>query len=370
MYGLILAAANSSDNLAQVQAGFHILPNTYGNDVKHLILLISSILLIALVLGLINIKRKRKKNIQGWSSITNSQSIWEVLTKAVNRQAHFILEIYEGNHTINFKGILESLEDDSYLVLSLSENPSIEANFSELPGVIHLNFRPGPKEPMEHYQFATKVVSNRFIKQGEWREAQLLLPLPKIITSAQRRSFLRLEPGEKFSFNCHLNNVPEGNIPNLENLEEVCVGQIMDISIGGAQIKLTATTFLRETQRFVGVMRLPLGGLDLDVSDINLVILMQLLSQEYVKAHPQFGQEAHAILRVRFLGRYLQDNLQNLWTYRGMTQNAFEDLAHWMLAYQRYMIKKKRNLLTPDNNNLRPPNMFPSTPPKRPPQKN
>ncbi|MDR2442982.1 MAG: hypothetical protein LBE31_05620, partial [Deltaproteobacteria bacterium] len=317
---LTLLAANSSDNLAQVQAGWASPTTISDSDLTYLLYIGAAIALILVVAGLLNYRRKKQKSTKGWSSITNSQLIWEILSKAVTRQANFVLDIYEASRSINYKGMLTSLEDNSYLILSLSETPSPDADFTDLPGVIHINYRPSIKEPVEHYQFATKVLSLRFVKVETWREAQLVLPLPKVITSAQRRSYLRLEPSESLAFDCVLYNVPEGSIPDLSVLEEVCRGPILDISIGGAQIKLPPTVTLRETQRFVGIMKLPTQDLNLELNEPTLVILIQLLTQEYVPASTQFGLEAHTNLRVRFLGRYLKDNLQNVWFYRGLTQ--------------------------------------------------
>jgi hypothetical protein len=142
----------------------------------------------------------------------------------------------------------------------------------------------------------------------------------------------------------------------------------MDLSIGGAQIKLDSNITLRETQRFVGVMNLPTQDLNVELSEPTLVILIQLLNQEYVQQAAQKEPSAHNILRVRFLGRYLKDKVQKIWTYRGVTQTSLEDLSYWLQAYQRYLIKKKLYLLPPPDSR-RPPNMFPSVPPKRPPRR-
>jgi hypothetical protein len=368
-FGLIYASANSSDNLAQVQAGFTAPASISNNDLRYVIIIASFIAAALILAGIINWRRKRNRANQTWSSITNSQAIWEVLSKAVSRQAHFVLDIYEATQSINYKGILNGIEEDAYLILSLSETPSVDADFTDLPGVIHINYRPAAKEPVEHYQFATKVNSCRFVKVNTWREAQLVLPIPKVITSAQRRSFLRLEPTGSFSIGCTLCHVPEGNIPDLDVLEEICRGDIMDISIGGAQIQLSSPVTLRETQRLLGIMDLPTQDLNLELSEAKLVVLIQLLSQDFVNESPQFGQESHVILRVRFLGRYLKDKIQNIWFYKGLTQTSLEDLSYWMQAYQRYLIKKKLNLLNPSPDVHRPPNMFPSQPPKRPPLK-
>ncbi|MDR1873139.1 MAG: hypothetical protein LBS60_14670 [Deltaproteobacteria bacterium] len=367
MTHILTFTVNSSQRLSQVQAGFAETPDLPSGSLGLVYIIVGICLLAAIAAFIIyRVRRKKSRQNRGWSSITNSQAIWEVLTKAVARQAHFTMEIYEANHTINYKGVLDKLEADNRIVLSLSDTPSVDADFAGLPGVIHINFRPAPKESMEHYQFATKILTNRFVKHNGWREAQLLVPIPRVITSAQRRSFLRLRPTDKFAFNCSLNNVPEGDIPSLEALEEICSGEILDISIGGAQLKLPQNVPLRETQRFVGLMRLPVAGLDVEIQSPTLVILVQILSQEFIKDSPQFGQQAHSCLRVRFLGRYVFEKNQKIWIYRGLTQAALEDLAYWMQAYQRYMIKKQTNLLPPDEASHRPPNMFPSIPPKQP----
>ncbi|MDR0356625.1 MAG: hypothetical protein LBJ64_12960 [Deltaproteobacteria bacterium] len=363
---LTMQATSSADRLGELQAGLSAPTTISATSMNYIIVITGAIVLTFMAAGVISWRRKRSRVTKGWSSITNSQNIWEVLSKAVARQAHFSLDIYEATRTINFKGVLTGLEDESYLVLTLSETPSADAELAELPGVIHINFRPAVKEPTEHFQFATKVMDYRFVKDKDWREAQILIPIPKVVTSAQRRSFLRLEPTGQFAISCALHEVPEGNIPDLGALDVVCSGEIMDISIGGAQIKLSNSLTLRETQRFVGVMALPTQDLNVELSEPNLIVLIQLLSQEYVQQSVQLGQSAHNILRVRFLGRYLKDKNQNIWTYRGLTQSTLEDLSYWLLAYQRYLIKKKLYLLPPLESH-RPPNMFPAQPPKRPP---
>jgi hypothetical protein len=364
--GPALAAADSTANLAQVQAGFSSPSSISDKDLNTVLWIAGAIVLAILVAGLINWRRRRSQSSRGWSSITNSQTIWDILSKAVARQAHFVLDIYRANRVINYKGLLTGLEDSSMLILSLSETPSVDADFNDLPGVVHINFRPALKEPMEHYQFATKILAMRFVKVETWREAQMALPLPKVITSAQRRSFLRIEPTGEMAFDCALHSVPDGSIPDLSVLEEVCRGDVMDISIGGAQIKLASHVALKETQRFVGVMRLPIDNLNVELGDPTLVVLMQLMSQEYIQASAQLGHQAQTILRVRFLGRYLKDKLHNVLIYRGLTQTSLEDLSHWMSALQRYQLKSRSNLHSPQNFS-RPVNMFPSQPPERPP---
>jgi hypothetical protein len=367
MPSFLAAAANAADNLAQVQAGYSGPREIDFAAVKIAGGILLSILALAAIAALIRRALRAKSGRSGWSSITNQNHIWDILSRAVSRQASVIMELYQVDHTLHYKGSIDTLEN-GLLAITLSETPSPDMEFKEMPGVIHLNFRPAPKEPMEHYQFAARVHDRRYVRtQTGIREAQLLLPLPKVLTSAQRRSFLRLEPLGPFALGCRLHAVPEDAFPGLDNLVQVADGQVMDISIGGCQIRLEPTGAIKETQRFVGVMELSVDELDADQKKPVLVILMQILSKALIEGQEGTGQKPSTVFRMRFLGRYLQDPLQKGWVYRGITSGSLDDLAYWLQAYQRYIIKKKRNLLPADTASLRPPNMFPSTPPKRPP---
>ncbi|MDR1038765.1 MAG: hypothetical protein LBR80_01095 [Deltaproteobacteria bacterium] len=370
MLSLLAAAAPAADNLAQVQAGFSGSHEIDYGAIRLVVGIILAILVLGAAVALVRRALRTRHRRSGWSSITNQSHIWDILSRAVSRLAGVTIELYETDHSLSYKGAIDSLEGDNLLVISLSETPSADMDFKELPGVLHLNFRPAPKEPMEHYQFSTRVVDSRFVrtKQG-FRECQLLVPVPKVLTSAQRRSFLRLEPKEPFALECRLHEVPEDVFPGLDNLARVTDGQVMDISIGGCQLKIEPPSAIKETQRFVGVMDLPAGDLGGDLKKPVLVILMQILSKDRVEGLDGTGQAPASILRMRFLGRYLQDPLQKNWIYRGITSDSLDDLAHWLQAYQRFIIKKRRNLLPADSSSMRPPNMFPSTPPERPPLK-
>ncbi|MDR1036154.1 MAG: hypothetical protein LBT40_06175 [Deltaproteobacteria bacterium] len=368
MLSLLAAAAPAADNLAQVQAGFSGPREIDFAAVKLAVGILLAIVVLAAAAALFRRLWRDRSRKSGWSSITNQAHIWDILSRAVSRQAGVTIELYQLDHSLSYKGAIDAMEGDELLIITLAETPSLEMDFKEMPGVLHLNFRPAPKEPMEHYQFSTRIHDRRYIRVANgMREAQLLVPIPKVLTSAQRRSFLRLDPRAPYEVSCQLHDVPEDVFPGLANLVHVADGQVQDISIGGCQLKVEPPSVIKETQRFVGVMDLPTDDLGVDLKKPVLVILMQILSKDRVEGHAGTGQKPASLLRMRFLGRYLQDPIQKNWIYRGITPDSLDDLAHWLQAYQRYVIKKRRNLLPADTASLRPPNMFPSTPPKRPP---
>jgi hypothetical protein len=372
MTSLTAAAANSAANLAQVQEGFASSHELSPTEIWTIVAIAICVALMAVYAAIQRARRKKRVLPKGWSSIASPQAIWEILSRAVSRLANFTLELYKADHALVYKGTLDSIESDAFLVLSMASIPAAAEDFKDLPGVLHLNFRPAPKEYLEHYQFSTKIEECRLVKtSGGWREAQLVVPIPKILTSAQRRNYLRLEPQPPYEFGCELYQVPEDSIPDLASLEKVCAGQVMDISVGGAQIGLESSLSLKETQRFVCVTSLPVDeNLGLELQNPTLVLLIQLMSQDFVEDLDTVGQKANSLLRIRFIGRYLRDPVKETsFVYRGLTQNSMEDLAHWMQAYQRFVIKKKKRLFSPVDGGQRPRNMFPSTPPKRPPLK-
>ncbi|MDR2460650.1 MAG: hypothetical protein LBE38_07705 [Deltaproteobacteria bacterium] len=358
-------AASSNENLARVQEGFVTNLEVSFDDFKPYLIIFLALIVICSIVAFISWRRRKARlKKMGWSSISNPQYIWEILTKAVFRQANVTLELYQVNQSIIYKGTLTALEGESFLIMSLAESPPVDMNFKDLPGVVHLNFRPSIKEPLEHYQFSSKVEDSRVTKiKNDWRDWQLVFPIPKVMTSAQRRSFLRMEPKSPFEIQCVLHEVPEDTFPDPSALKEVVRGQIVDISIGGAQLSISSEVSLKETQRFIGVMELPTENLDVELNYPILVLLIQLLSQEYLQNNTELGAKSSHLLRLRFLGQYFQDSLNKTWIYRSLAQIAMDDLSQWLLAYQRYIIKRNRNLL-PMDNSLKPPNMFPSSPPK------
>jgi hypothetical protein len=369
MLPLIPAAGPAADNLAQVQAGFSGPRELAFSDVKIAVIILLAIVAAGIAAALIRRLMRARARGSGWSSITSQSHIWDIVTRAVSRMANVTLDLYMPDRSFRYKGVMEALEGDSAVAVTISEAPNTEIDFRDTPGVVHLAFRPSLKEPMEHYQFTTRIIDSRYVRvQGGFREAQLLVPLPKVLTSAQRRSFLRLDPKEPYEFKCVLNSVPDDDFPGLDRLERVTEGTVQDVSIGGCQLRVEPPAAVRETQRFVGVIELPTSDLGVDIRNPVLVILMHVLSKETVDEEDT-RQNPASVIRMRFLGRYLQDPIQKNWIYRGVTAAAIDELAHWLQAYQRFLIQKRSHMLPSDLAKLRPPNMFPSTPPERPPLK-
>jgi hypothetical protein len=367
MLSLIPFAAPAADNLAQVRAGFGSREIDFSN-VRLAVGILLAIVIAAVAVAVIRRALRVRKDTSGWSSITRQSHIWDIMNRAVARQASVLMDLYRPSKPLNYKGSVDSLEDGGgVMVVTLTETPSLDLDFTDMPGIVHMNFSPGPKEPMEHYQFATKLKGGRYARTRTGiREAQLLIPVPRTLTSAQRRSFLRLEPQPPYALECRLHSVPEDGFPGLANLNRLTDCRVQDVSIGGCQLRIEPPAALKETQRFVGVIGLPTEDLGVQLKTPVLVILMQTLSIGQVESDDDSGQDPATLVRMRFLGRYLQDPLQKNWLYRGITTDTLDDLAHWLAAYQRHIIKKRNHSL-PGSAGHRPPNMFPSTQPKRPP---
>jgi uncharacterized integral membrane protein len=72
-----LLAANSADNLAQVQAGFASPHNLTFSDLKVIIIILGAIIAAGIIAGIIGWRRRlARQRKMGWSSRTNPSHIW------------------------------------------------------------------------------------------------------------------------------------------------------------------------------------------------------------------------------------------------------------------------------------------------------
>ncbi|MGL4208491.1 MAG: hypothetical protein ACRCTY_03795 [Candidatus Adiutrix sp.] len=365
------ATNRAAEEFAKFKAG---IAGTAPLPMEYVWWFLALIILIALfALTYTWVRSKNKRNIlSGWFSITETDEISTIFNLALSRQGSFTIEIFDAQHPSTYKGHIWAINENQDLTLELSSPPNFSLNFDNFPAQVHLNFRQSLKSPMEHYQFSTRTIKIEYSKQGTFRVAHLSVSWPKNLISAQRRDFLRLEPIGQHALNCAFFPVPTEPVARMDNLEELATGAILDISIGGAQIAFGGIKKLNETQRFLGVIELPTTDLGLKLPQNTFYLLMQMMTQEVVGSALDSGQTLSAnsdhsaiktIVRTKFLGRYDFSEKTNFWHYTAFTATAFQDLSHWMHAYQRFQLKKERGLLPTPHERV---NLYPPIAPKRP----
>jgi hypothetical protein len=316
-------------------------------------------------------KKRHAAMFRGWTSITEPNRIAAVFKRAAARRASFSLEIFDHQHTNVYQGEVFEIEPGTHIILELLRLPGQDVDFEGFPAQVHLNFRPAPKEAMEHYQFSSHTLAINYQREKNWRVARVAVAWPKSIISAQRRDFLRLEPRAEHSMQAALRQKGESPPPrDLAGLNPIAEGSVLDISIGGIQILVPGLPPLVESNEYLLSLELPLTGLELEMKNPRLILALDILVREVINnapagaggyQNPALGP-TRSVIRGRFSGRY-QPDPDGGWIFTPFSLNSFQDLAHWVHAYQRYRLKKERQ--TDSTPPVRP-NAFPSVPPVRP----
>jgi len=367
---IISVTTKATEELAKVKSGLDSSDSSLPYEYL-LWFFLGLVFLICLSVIVTWIRKKRHGFMfRGWTSITEPNRIAAVFERAAARQANCTLEIFDHQHTTVYRGQVYEAIPGSHIILEMSRLPGQGADFEGFPAQVHLNFRPAPKETMEHYQFSSHTLAINYHKEKSWRVARVAVAWPKSIISAQRRDFLRLEPGGEHAIKAALMTAPEeeeGSLPSLDHLTKLAEGSVMDISVGGVQILFAGVQNLPEGPDFLISFDLPMSGMDLELKNTRLHLLLCPLTKDVInpsaEAESGASGSARTILRGGFCGRYRFDADSNTWKRLAFSQESFQDLAHWVHAYQRFLLKKEKGLTSAHFERV---NVYPSVPPKRP----
>lgn len=358
----IFAAIKSAEELAKVKAS---LEENSAIPYEILLGLLLALAVVILVSVLISYARYRRHLVifRGWTSISDPNRIAAVLKRAATRQASSTLEVFGHQHSSIYRGQVFDTRPGSHVTLELSLMPNPDVDFEGLPVQIHLNFRPAPKEDMEHYQFSSHTLPISFEKEKTWRVARLEVAWPKSIISAQRRDFLRLEPVAEHAMKAVFHPAPEAPPEDPGDLPVITEGAVIDLSVGGAQLIFNGTPGIAEDQSYLITIDLPMTGLDLALKSTRLHFFFNIRARDVIWLSPDSSEpDTRTIVRGNFTGRYRILPDTGAWSYVSFSPETFQDVSHWIHAYQRHLLKKGNGLMPipPER-----PNIFPSIPPSR-----
>ncbi|UQZ88524.1 hypothetical protein C4J81_04610 [Deltaproteobacteria bacterium Smac51] len=372
-----ISATLASQELAKVQ---NSLNSSSQLPLGPLVWFVAGLAVLVTILLFFNWRRKKKQQnmFQGWVAITDQDRIAAILKRAVLRQARYTLEVFEKNHADIYRGLVHDSREDSHLVLELAAVPKPGANFEGAPVQVHLNFRPSLMEPMEHYQFSTHSLALNYKKESKGRVARVAVAWPKSIISAQRRDFIRLELVGAHSMSVELFNCDGETVKDMDSLMPAATGSVLDISLGGIQLLVPGFLDLPPEKPFLMKIELPMKELDLTLPEAEFYFMVQPLVMDVIGLTPPGGDQpvgllrgpdrpsdknqARTIVRGRFIGRYKYDRHDAAWNQIPFKVAAFQDLAHWINAYQRFLLKKEKGLMPMPEERV---NMYPAIPPDR-----
>ncbi|MDR2945560.1 MAG: PilZ domain-containing protein [Candidatus Adiutrix sp.] len=362
---IFCAAANSAEELAKLQSGLNAPAQAFPYAYLWWFFL-GLTALLALSAAVTWARKKRHGQMfRGWASITEPHRVAAILTRAATRQANCSLEIFDHRHSGLYHGrVYEAVPGSAGkpggLALELSRLPGQGVDFEGLPTQVHLNFRPTPQEEMEHYQFSSRTLSLGYHKEKDWRAARLTVAWPGSLISAQRRDFLRLEPTGDQAMRVKLwLSTAEASPPLFEKTRPLAEGSVLDVSVGGMQLLLPGNPSLPEGRDLALALDLPRSGLELDIPEATLFLLFRPITADVLAA----SRSPRTVLRGRFSGRYRFDAATKTWRRLAFSPTAFQDLVHWLHAYQRFLLKKEKGLTSAPLERF---NAYSAQPPERP----
>jgi len=371
----LIAAINKSASeleLARVKAGMNAENDFPWEYVWWFFGCLAILILFSLLFNHLRAKR-HASSLKGWTSITEPNRIAAVFKRAASRQADCTMEVFDQQHSDIYRCKVNEARPGSQVALELAQIPALDADFEGFPVQVHMNFRPAPREDMEHYQFSTHTLNLSFHKEKTWRVARVAVSWPKSIISAQRRDFLRMEPVAEHAMNVSLQSLPD-EVPQtlLSEPAKTLEGAILDISVGGMQILFPGVASIEEQKKYLATIDLPLNGLEVELKSNRLYLVFKPLSRDVLgltSDAPDYrpGLGGRTVVRGTFIGRYRLQADNGQWGYVGFSADSFQDMAHWIHAYQRYLLKKEKGLISMPLERV---NNYQSYPPTRYPRDN
>ncbi len=327
-------------------------------------------------------KKQRLLKFQSWTSIENPTRRADILKMAHARNASCSVEIIAPEYERIYNGYIFDIKVGQELILEMTHLP--KGRPEDLEGLlvqVHIYFRPSPKAQMDRYQFSSNIKNLFYQKEKSWRVGRLLLAWPRRLVSAQRRDFLRLEPGGNHAITAlwHDWRGPgRGGRPS--SLRPVIAkGSVIDISGGGLQLIFPMALELEEQTKALITIELPMTDLDISLKETKMHLVLSILHWDLISNNETLasdgGEEASSlvvgaepgevktIIRAGFVGRLRPGTTPDAPAEElALNPDAFQDITHWVNAYQRFLLKKESGMAAA------PPvrtNRYPSQPPDK-----
>lgn len=359
---LFLASTNAVSQLAKVKAGLDESGSLPDGFWLYFLGGLAFFIALSLVVSWLRF-RGRRSLLDQWTSLSDARRIAKILQRAAATEAHCSVEVFDARHKHIYRGQVCQAEPGRSLSIELDETPDYDVDFTELPAQVHLNFRPKPKEKMEHYQFSIQTLGLSWQRRRQWRVARLNISWPKSLIVYQRRDFVRIEPEGLHSLSADLLPLPRKPQAALEELPRLAQGRILDISTGGLQMLVPGPADLFPDSHYLLDLTLPLTDLGLQLAKPRLWLEIVLLARETIKQHSDSEKAPESdftLIRGRFISRCHFDD-KGQWKMLDFSLNSFQDLTSWLYAYQRYQLNREKGLESRPEARL---NIFPSRPPR------
>lgn len=341
-----LAAALPEPRAAADFAFLRKVQQTYlsiGFDERHekVLLIIGGIAVLLLFLLVLKRVLKQSRSFladPNLDRIVQPRQIRGLIRRSIDTRAMYDLEVYDPAYQQIYKCMPLGLNREGQIEVDLSAytNPNLDFTGKR----VRVAFRLARRGKQEFYNFETRsLYLDRTTIRG-YREMAIRLEMPKVLTLGQKRRFVRVEPRGAFSF--QLNIVRPTSAKDLIPLKEmklVAKAAIEDISVGGVKAVLVpqpTTPDLKPNDLLYLHFHLPMRELGIENVPKNFFLAARVVSYE---DSPSRQKQ----LRLMFVERGALDVPSRAVSFRPATWMSFEDLAHWIQAYQRHQLQEARD---------------------------
>ena len=347
------------------------------------------LLLLAIVLLLLALWKLLKPAEQSLvkrkvDQIMDPKEISAIIEKSVSYRSIYEIEVFDKAYKEIYKGQIVGVNERGEIEVELPSFHDVSLDFRDKD--IHTTFRMSRLGKQEFYQFdsASKGMGRSAISKQ--KERVLLLAMPRGLEKGQKRRYIRIQPRGNYQFNVYLlSPALAGNPIPLKDFMRLHVTEVDDISVGGLRLVITARTQelrVKSGQDIYAHFRLPMNGLNVSMNPDIIVQAKvvsvarkvtsgrKVLSNEAIEKNP-----APHYIRLMFTGRGKVNRKERIVFFRPFTTLLFEDLGHWIQAYQRWRIQEEkgtasRPIQAPRTYAQKPPlvpQKYPSQPLKRRP---
>ncbi len=330
----------SSDFLDRVRLGFSG-PNVNGPVVEIILSLLVLILLIFIVRSLWKElgRNRNRASFQNPDEIADDNKIIDILDSSVHYRAGYCLAAPGHEAPGAFDFVPRDISGNE-LVLTCPEAVSTEMLPEGEVRNVGLRFTRAGK--VEFYHFQTTILeSSRALFDGKY-ETTVKLALPDILYSGENRCDLRVSPALDYGIDVAFLTLPEQKTDkvSLDSLPRTAQAKVINISLGGLKAWATIEGEAAELvpgRRVLLFFRLPAGELELGELNLQHIIRAVVLEREDTEKGP-------VMLRVKFEARGSLEQGGGTVVFQPVKGAALQDLARWIMAYQRYEIRLTRRV--------------------------
>ncbi|MFH1137311.1 MAG: hypothetical protein V1816_14670 [Pseudomonadota bacterium] len=310
--------------------------------------------------------------------------IREIIERSVTLRAMYEIEVFDKAYKQIYKGQILGINERGELEVEIPIFQDVSLDFRDKD--IHAAFRMSRFGKQEFFQFdsVSKGLGRGLISHQ--KERVLFLSMPRGLEIGQKRRYIRIRPRGAFQFSVYLlAPAIAANPMPLKELRRLHVTEADDVSVGGLRLVVTARTSeirVQAGQDIYAHFRLPLAGLNVKDMVPDLIVQVKVVSvarqatgRKVMSSQAVEKTPAPHYIRLMFTGRGQVNRKEQNVSFRPFTTLLFDDLGHWIQAYQRFKIQEEKGtgskpLHVANVYAKKPPatpQKYPAQPPKRTP---